>query len=149
MLVAESAAAFDELTRSNRDDELTRQTRGAWPTTFRTARMIPAVEYIQASRARTMYMRLFSEAIRDVDVFVAPSFRGGLVGATNLTGHPCVVVPNGFTDEGTPVSVSFIGGLYRDADALRLAHAYQAATDWHLRRPDVDSQELPTETTGE
>ena len=149
MLVAESAAAFDELTRSNRDDELTRQTRGAWPTTFRTARMIPAVEYIQASRARTMYMRLFSEAIRDVDVFVAPSFHGGLVGATNLTGHPCVVVPNGFTDEGTPVSVSFIGGLYRDADALRLAHAYQAATDWHLRRPDGDSQELPTETTGE
>lgn len=140
VLLAEAAAAFDELTRSGRDDELTRQTQRSWPNSFRTARMIPAVEYIQANRARTMYMRLFSEAIRDVDVFVAPSFRAGIIGATNLTGHPCVVVPNGFEEDGTPVSISFIGGLYRDADALLLAHAYQQATDFHLQHPDVDSQ---------
>ena len=140
VLTAEAAAAFDELTRSGRDDELTRQTRGSWPNTFRIARMIPAVEYIQANRARTMYQRMFSQAIRDVDVFVAPSFRLGIVGATNLTGHPCVVVPNGFRDDGTPVSISFIGDLYRDADALLVAHAYQQATDFHLRHPEVDSQ---------
>lgn len=138
LLDAEAAAAFDELTRSGRDDELSRQTEGSWPNIFRTARLIPAVEYIQANRARTMYQRLFSEAIRDVDVFVTPSFRGGVLSATNLTGHPCAVVPNGFDDEGMPGSISFIGGLYRDADCLLLAHAYQQATDWHLRRPSLE-----------
>lgn len=139
VLQAEAAAAFDELTRSGRDDELTRQTAGSWPNSFRTSRFIPAVEYIQASRARTLYMRMFSEAVRDVDVFVTPSFRGGVLRATNLTGHPCVVVPNGFSEEGMPRSISFIGGLYRDADALLLAHAYQQATDFHLRRPPLAS----------
>ncbi|MFQ5742404.1 MAG: amidase [Acidobacteriota bacterium] len=143
ILMAEAAAAFDELTRSGRDDLLTRQNRGAWPNSFRTARFIPAVEYIQANRARTIYMRHFSETMRNIDVFVTPSFRGGVIGATNLTGHPCVVVPNGFTEEGTPVSISFIGGLYKDAETLRLAHAFQQVTDFHLRHPDVDSQPMP------
>ncbi|HVS16851.1 MAG TPA: amidase [Thermoanaerobaculia bacterium] len=140
MLTAEAAAAFDQLTRSGRDDELTRQDPGAWPNLFRTARLIPAVEYIQASRARTQYMRLLSAAWRDVDVVVAPSFRQGIVGATNLTGHPCVVLPNGFDDEGRPASISFLAHLDRDEDALRVAHAYQRATDFHRRRPDLDAQ---------
>ena len=140
MLTAEAAAAFDELTRSNRDDELTRQDPGAWPNLLRTARTIPAVEYIQASRARTQYMRMLSAAWRDVDVIVAPSFRGGHLGATNLTGHPCVVLPNGFDERGRPASITFLAHLDRDEDALLLAHAYQQATDFHRRRPDLDAQ---------
>ena len=139
VLMAEAAAAFDDLTRSGRDDQLTRQTRGSWPNSFRTARLIPAVEYIQANRARTLYMQQFAEALHDFDVVVAPSFRKGVVGATNLTGHPCVVVPNGFEDDGTPVSISFIGNLYRDSEALTVAHAYQQATDFHRRHPILES----------
>ncbi len=139
MLTAEAAAAFDELTRSGLDDQLTRQGPFAWPNSFRTARMVPAVEYIQASRARTAYQRLFSEAIEDVDVFVAPSYADGLLAGTNLTGHPCVVVPCGFAHDGMPRSISFIGDLYADADALRVAHAFQSATSHHLERPDLDS----------
>ena len=138
VLMAEAAAAFDSLTRSGRDDELTRQTRRSWPNSFRTARLIPAVEYIQANRARTLYMSQLAEAWRGFDVVVAPSFRNGVVGATNLTGHPCVVVPNGFEEDGTPVSISFIGNLYRDAEALTVAHAYQQATDFHQRYPILD-----------
>jgi len=137
ILSAEAAAAFDELTRSGRDDELTRQGGGAWPNSFRTARMIPAVEYIQANRARAMYQVQLADAWRDVDVVVAPSRRLGIIGATNLTGQPCVVVPNGFRDDGTPVSISFLGNLYQDAEALQVAHAYQQATDFHLRRPPL------------
>jgi len=143
ILTAESAAAFEELTLSGRDDLMG---DSSWPNTFRTARLIPAVEYIQANRARTVYMRLFSETMRDIDVFVTPSQRGGVVGATNLTGHPQVAVPNGFSDEGTPYSISFVGGLYRDADALLLAHAYQQVSDFHLRHPDVDAQPMPTDS---
>ena len=137
ILSAEAAAAFDELTRSGRDNELTRQGKYAWPNNFRTSRMIPAVEYIQANRARAMYQVRFAEALRDIDVLVAPSYRMGILSATNLTGHPCVVVPNGFRNNDTPTSISFIGNLYQDAEALQIAHAYQQVTDFHLRRPTL------------
>lgn len=135
ILSAEAAAAFDELTRSDRDDELVRQIENAWPNVFRQARSIPAVEYVQANRIRTGLMRAMEAAIAEVDVFVAPSFADGLLLITNLTGHPCVVVPNGYRDDGTPVSISFVGDLYHDADALLVAHLYQEATGFHLRRP--------------
>ena len=87
-----------------------------------------------------MYMRLFHQAMQEIDVLVAPTFRAGLVGATNLTGHPCVVVPNGFTDQGQPTSISFLSGLYRESHALLAAHAFQQRTDFHRRRPDLDGQ---------
>ncbi len=136
ILSAEAAAAFDELTRSGQDDLLVRQNRGAWPTSFRTARMIPAVEYIQANRLRTIAMERFADAMDGIDVLVTPSFGGSVLLYTNLTGHPQVVIPNGFRSEnGTPTSVSFVGSLYGDADALRLAKAVQDATGFHERQP--------------
>lgn len=135
ILNAESAAAFDDLTRSGRDDLLVRQTANAWPNRFRQARMIPAVEYIQANRVRTMIMHALAGALEGIDVFVTPSYGDGVLLMTNLTGHPTVVVPSGFTEEGRPVSISFVGNLWRDAEALLLAKAYQDATGWHERRP--------------
>jgi Asp-tRNA(Asn)/Glu-tRNA(Gln) amidotransferase A subunit family amidase len=135
ILTAEAAAAFDELTRSDRDDLLVRQNRGAWPTSFRTARLIPAVEYIQANRLRTVAMGRFEAAMEGIDVLVTPSFGGPILLLTNLTGHPTVVMPNGYRTEGTPTSLSFVGSLYGDASALRLAKAVQDATDHHKQRP--------------
>jgi Asp-tRNA(Asn)/Glu-tRNA(Gln) amidotransferase A subunit family amidase len=132
ILRAEAAAAFDELTRTGRVDEIERSSR---PVSFREARFIPAVEYIQANRARTLLMRAMHETMRDIDLFVAPSFARGLLQATNLTGHPAMVVPNGFREDGTPSSISFIGRLYRDEDILLAGYAYQKATDFHERRP--------------
>ncbi len=72
-------------------------------------------------------------------MLVTPSFSKNVIGATNLTGHPCVVVPNGFVDKGTPSSISFIGGLDQDSDALLVAHWYQRHSEHHLRRPDLDA----------
>lgn len=135
ILVAEAAAAFDELTRSGRDDELTEQGPNAWPNTFRTARLIPAVEYINANRARTLAMRAWDELFRRVDVVVAPTFGTQQLVATNLTGHPAVILPNGFREDGTPVSLTFLGGLFEEGKLLAVANAYQRATDFHLRRP--------------
>ena len=137
VLSAEAAAAFDELTRSNRDDLLVRQDRGAWPNSFRQARFIPAVEYIQANRLRTMYIAEMAEKMKDIDVFVVPSFGASLT-ATNLTGHPTVVLPCGPPDDESPTSLSFIGDLFEEAKALRLAKAYQDSTDFHLTHPDLD-----------
>ncbi len=135
ILTAEAAAAFDELTRSGRDDQMVQQTRNAWPNSFRTARFIPAVEYIQANRIRTLVMQRMNEVMRAVDVFITPSFGGNVLLTTNLTGHPAVVLPNGFNQDGTPVSLSFIGRLFGEAELIAVAEAYQGATDFHLKHP--------------
>lgn len=135
ILDVEAAAAFDELTRSNRDDLMVRQERNAWPNAFRQARFIPAVEYIQANRVRTLLMQAMAERMKEVDVYVAPSFGGNNLLLTNLTGHPAVVLPNGFDEKGSPTSISFIGGLYDEARTLRVALAYEQATDFHTKHP--------------
>jgi Asp-tRNA(Asn)/Glu-tRNA(Gln) amidotransferase A subunit family amidase len=139
ILNAEAAAAFDELTRSGQEDLLVRQTAGAWPNAFRQTRMIPAVEFIQANRIRTMVMAAIDRALDGLDVFITPSYGGDVLLMTNLTGHPVVVVPSGFDDEGSLQSISFVGGLWKDAEALRVAMAWQEATGHHRRHPPLFS----------
>lgn len=139
ILGAEAAAAFDDLTRSNKDDLLVRQIKNAWPNVFRQARMIPAVEYIQANRARTLVMQALAEVMSKIDVYVVPSYGGNNLLMTNLTGHPAVVLPNGFTEKGTPTSITFMGNLYSEAETLAVAKAYQDATEFHLKHPVLES----------
>ncbi|CAN5791856.1 amidase [soil metagenome] len=141
ILSAEAAAAFDELTRSGRDQQMVRQERQAWPNAFRAARFIPAVEYINANRIRTLVMRAWDELFTELDVIVTPTFAPGQLMATNLTGHPAVIAPNGFRPDGTPVSITFLGRLFNDSDAIALMHHYQRATDFHLRRPALPASE--------
>ncbi len=136
ILTAEGAAAFDELTRTGRDAEMKRQTADAWPNIFRAARFIPAVEYVNANRARTLAMRKWAEMMSTVDVVVAPTNSTQLV-ATNFTGHPAVILPNGFRPDGTPVSITFLGQLFEEAKLLAVASAYQRATDFHLKHPPL------------
>ena len=135
ILSAEAAAAFDELTLTGRDDLLVRQIKNAWPNSFRSARLIPAVEYIQANRARYQLIQQMAVLFEKVDLYVAPAFIGDNLLLTNLTGHPCVVLPAGFDEQGSPTSITFMGQLYDEGTILAVARAYQEATDWHLRRP--------------
>ena len=135
LLNVEAAAAFDEMTRKNLDDELVRQVKWAWPNVFRTARHVPAVEYVQANRARIVLNQKMSELFKNIDVYVVPSFWGDNLLRTNLSGHPCVVLPNGFNEKGSPTSISFIGDLYQDGEVVAVAHAYQRGTSWHKNYP--------------
>ncbi len=135
ILSAEAAAAFDDLTRSNRDDLMVRQTRDAWPNVFRASRFIPAVEYIQANRVRFEVIDEMERIMDGVDVYVAPSFGGDNLLLTNLTGHPCTVLPNGFDEKGHPVSITFVGRLYGEGILLEVAKAYQDATEFHKKHP--------------
>jgi Asp-tRNA(Asn)/Glu-tRNA(Gln) amidotransferase A subunit family amidase len=137
ILEAEAGAAFDELTRSNKDDELVAQHKYAWPTIFRKSRFIPAVEYIQANRIRSLLIEDFNKWIKDYDVIVCPSFGGDQLLMTNLTGHPCVVVPNGFDEKNHPTSISFIGNLYDEATLLAFAKVYQDNTGHDNVHPDL------------
>ena len=138
ILTAEAATAFDELVRTRKTDQLVRQVELAWPNVFRQGELIPAVEYIRANRIRTLAMRELEDALGDVDAYVTPSFGGDHLLLTNLTGHPAVVLPNGFrSSDATPTSITFMGRLYRETELLALAHAYQQATDFHLKRPPL------------
>jgi len=135
VLSTEGAAAFDDLTRSGQDDLLKQQNRGAWPNTFRRRRFVPAVEYLQAQRIRYLLIQDMAKVLDKVDLFIAPSFTGETLLLSNLTGHPCVVVPNGFSKAGTPTSICFIGKLFGEADLLAVAGAYHEATDFHKKHP--------------
>jgi Asp-tRNA(Asn)/Glu-tRNA(Gln) amidotransferase A subunit family amidase len=135
ILLAEAAAAFDDLTRSGRDSLLVKQDAGAWPNQFRSARFIPAVEYIEANRVRRLLQQDMQRLLREIDVYVSPSFAGGNLLVTNLTGHPCVAVPDGFLENGDPASITFCGRMYGEAEALEVARAYQEATPWDERHP--------------
>jgi Asp-tRNA(Asn)/Glu-tRNA(Gln) amidotransferase A subunit family amidase len=134
LLTAEAAAAFDSLTRSGRDALLTEQGENDWPNYFRVGQLMSAVEYINANRARMLAMEGMVRTFADVDVIVAPT-RDPQVGLTNLTGHPAVILPNGFREDGTPVSLTFLGRLFGEAKTLVVARAYQEATGFHLKRP--------------
>jgi Asp-tRNA(Asn)/Glu-tRNA(Gln) amidotransferase A subunit family amidase len=157
MLDAESAAAFDDLTRTGKDKLLTSQKDYDWPNTFRTSRFIPAVEYIQAARARKMAMEAVAKVFEGIDVIVAPTNGGQQLVITNLTGHPAVILPNGLrgsdapkypsedvTDfqnaggPGTLTSLTFLGNLYGEAKLLAFARAYQEATGFHLLHPKLE-----------
>jgi len=136
LLTAEAAAAFDDITRNRDVEELRGQGPGDWPNSFRSARLIPAVEYIRAQRARTLLMEQIGEFMQDWDVLVgSPS---STLVATNLTGHPQLVVPCGFAN-GMPVGILFTGQTCREGPVIQVAHAFQRATDWHRRRPRMDS----------
>ena len=136
ILTAEAASAFDEFTLSGGADKLVRQVRDAWPNSFRQGRFIPAVDYLRALRVRTLAMAAMERLMREVEVLVVPSFGGDMLLLTNLTGHPAVVLPDGFRkSDGTPTSLSFIGRLYGETDLLAVAHAFQQATGFHLERP--------------
>src|SRR5437773_8520220 len=130
ILSAEAAASFDELTRSDRDKELVQQGKFDWPNSFRTSRFIPAVDYVNANRVRSIAIQKWDDLMRTVDVIVTPTGAANLsqLVATNLTGHPAVILPNGFRDDGTPVSLTFLGGLFEEAKVLAVARAYQDAT---------------------
>ena len=137
ILSAEAAAAFDDLTRSGKDDMMVRQIKNAWPNAFRSARFIPAVEYIQANRVRFQLIQEMDKIMQNVDIYIAPTFDDDNLLLTNLTGHPCVVIPNGFNEERTPTSISFLGRLFDEGRLLAFAKTYQQATDFHLQYPPL------------
>ena len=135
----ECAAQFDEMTRLNIDDQLTRQTKYDWPNQFRTARFVPAVEYVNAQRHRYTLMQKVNEVIQKYDVIICPSKGDGNQSAiTNLTGHPVVCLPTGFDKKlNLPTGISFVGNLYDESTLLTIANAYQGATHWNQLHPNL------------
>ncbi len=132
ILTAEASAAFDDLTRKGITEGL-----NSWPRTFRLGEFIPAVEYLRANRIRTLLMRAMDEVMATVDAYVG----GNDLLLANLTGHPTLVLPNGFqkrSNTEVPTALTFTGRLYGETELLALGHAYQQATGFHLQHPAMD-----------
>lgn len=139
VLSAEAAAAFDELTRSNRDDLIERQDKGFWPNIFRTGRLIPAVEYINANRFRYQVCRDMNRFMSNYDIVILPTFSGNQLALTNLTGHPVICLPAGPVNparNSAPPNITFAANLYQESILLAVAKAYQERTRFHLDHPD-------------
>ncbi len=136
ILNAEAAAAFDDITRDGRVNQLSGQGPNDWPNSFRTSRFIPAVEYLRAQRARTLLMSQMDKLMSKWDVFVSPAPGSSSLLITNLTGHPAVALKCGFLNN-LPQSIMFTGNLYDEAAPLRAAMAYEQATQWHTMHPKI------------
>jgi Asp-tRNA(Asn)/Glu-tRNA(Gln) amidotransferase A subunit family amidase len=132
MLRTEAAAVFDDITRKHITDGL-----NDWPASFRNGQFVPAVEYLRAARVRTLLMRAMARLMTTVDLYVG----GQDLSITNLTGHPCAVLPDGFADRDgreAPGSITFTGRLYDESTLLAVAVAYQKAVGDHLKRPPLE-----------
>jgi Asp-tRNA(Asn)/Glu-tRNA(Gln) amidotransferase A subunit family amidase len=161
-LLAEAAAAFEPLTLSNRDDELTWQDPEAWPNSFRQARFISAIDLIQASRLRREVMGVMAEVFDEVDAIIGPSYADPMLLVTNCTGHPSITLRAGFerkkarrrfsaededaagTDKAAtgekhevPYGVTLWGGLFDEGTLCRIALALEAELAVWDRRPPV------------
>ena len=148
ILNVEAAAAFDDLTLSGDIDNLIAPRPSNWNTTMRSARYVPAVEYIQANRLRTLLVRDLEQvlAAAGTDVWLVPAPGANNLVLTNLTGHPAVCLPCGFapvkdqpaeSPRRNAAALTVNARLYRDDRALAVGHAFQQATDFHRRRPPI------------
>ena len=133
---SEAAAAFDEFTRVGLDDLMTRQTRFDWPNYFRVSRLIPAVEYVNTNRHRTLLMEKMNQAMEPWDVVITPSFGNRQLAITNLTGHPALCMPIGFTKQGLPTSITFLSNLFREEDLVKLGIYFQSVTEHDEKHPE-------------
>lgn len=161
VLFSEAAAAFEELTRSGKDDELRWQDPEAWPNTFRRARFVSAIDLVQADRIRRRVMQAVHELFAEVDVIVGPSFADTMLLATNMSGHPCVCLRAGFVERApdeplpwpdalpsaaaksgavsVPHGVTVWGRLYEEGKLVRVAAALEAALGVAHDRPPLFS----------
>lgn len=140
MLLVEGAAAFDELTRFGLDDQLVAQHKNAWPNVFRAARLIPAVEYIQMSRQRSLLTEEIHALMKEYDVILTPSFAGQQLQITNLTGHPALCLPNGFGANGSPTSITLLANLFEEEKLIMLGRLIQENSEWQAKRPPLFSK---------
>jgi Asp-tRNA(Asn)/Glu-tRNA(Gln) amidotransferase A subunit family amidase len=135
-IASETASNISELVESEQINELVQQDAGSWPNVFRVGSTIPAADYLRAQQVRTQLQREMHEALKDIDCYVTFPYAGPTVAYTNLTGHPSLVTRCGMHD-GLPLSIEFVGNLYREDAILRLGLAFEQSTEWHKQWPDT------------
>jgi len=152
ILSCEMAAAFEPFIAQGKSWELTAP-EDRWG--CHSNLLIPAVDYIQAQRIRSLAQRALDQLLSEFDAVVSPSlavtappianpfsewvrgFSGSPIGAAGVAaGLPALTVPNGFADDGLPSGLQFVGRAWDDELLLDIGEWYQSQTDWHTRRPE-------------
>lgn len=134
ILNVESSSAFDAFTLG---EQIREMTNSPWPQTFRTARYVPAAEYIQMQRARSLLMVQFEKELGDFDAILANGTGGQLLLTTNLTGTPQISIPWGADANNNSVAKTLIGRNYQEAKLVAIAKMVQDSADFHHLRPDL------------
>ncbi len=137
ILSVEAAAAFEELTLSDRDDELVWQSPRAWPNSFRQTRFTPAIEFVQAQRFRRQVMEMMNEKFADIDAMISPSYAGSLLLITNNTGHPSLTIRCGFNDNGSPHGITLLGRLFDEGTLCSIGMALEKKLGVWDERPVI------------
>ena len=137
ILRSESGAFFDLLVRSGEIDLMVQQGQRSRANSLRQSRFIPAVEYLQANRFRSMLIEDMHQLMLEYDIIIAPTFGSSQLLITNLTGHPVVTVPTGLDEDGHPTSITFIGKLFDEGTIISLATKFQQSTNYHLQHPPL------------
>ncbi|MCH8260222.1 MAG: amidase, partial [Planctomycetes bacterium] len=137
ILSVEAAAAFEELTLSNRDDELVWQDARAWPNSFRQTRFTPAIEFVQAQRFRRQVMEMMDEKFADIDAMIGPTYAASLLLITNNTGHPSLTIRCGFNDNGSPHGITLLGRLFDEGTLCSLGMAMEKQLGVWDKRPVI------------
>lgn len=152
IVMAEAAAAFSDLTFSNRDDELGWQDKEAWPNGWRAARFFPAADYVQIDRLRRRAMEAVAKAFEGFDALIGPNYSGDALLATNATGHPQLILRAGFAEtpsrtlfddpakDGaekfrTPRGISLWANLFDEGKIVALGRALEAKVGVATERP--------------
>jgi len=155
-LLAEAAAAFEEMTLNDQDDLLAWQEDAAWPNSFRATRFLTAIDLIQIDRLRRLAMQTLHEAFEGVDVVIGPNFASGMLTPTNFTGHPCLAMRAGFLDSqprtifggvenpdapvsSVPQAISLWAPLFREGPMLAFGRALEQALGVAEIRPPAFS----------
>ncbi len=125
VLYAEAAAAFEELTLTDRDDQLVWQERGAWPNAFRKARFLSAVDHVQLDRLRYRVMEAVGSLFDRVDALIGPFMTGPMLVASNFTGHPCLHLRAGFLEQATRSDPSLADGKLKIGEAAEGAARFE------------------------
>ena len=152
-LLVEAAAAFEELTLTDKDDTLDWQDADAWPNTFRQTRFISAIDYVQIDRVRRRAMQQMHEVFSGVDALIGPNFAGGMLTITNFTGHPQLAYRAGFiksparnlqnqpiagaAPRRVPRASSLWAPLFEERNLIRLGRALEARLNVARERPSL------------
>ncbi|HEY0583014.1 MAG TPA: amidase [Chloroflexota bacterium] len=168
-IILAEAAAFHGQWFAERPQAYSEETRHS----LLLGQRLPATDYVQAQRARSVLQRQVAEVMAGLDALVTPSLAitaprigqttveiGGkvkevnpvfirLTDPFNVTGQPAISVPCGFGDDGLPIGLQVVGAAFAEDMVLRIAAAYEAATEWHLRHPSLsDAAARQDEQTG-
>jgi len=157
ILFAEGAAAFEELTLSGDLKELKMQVPDAWPNSFRQARFLSAVDFVQADRFRRSVAQEMARIFSQVDLLLVPSLRDEILTITNFTGHPSLTLRAGFVEVSearsdwapdpahplpkfspprrVPHGVTLIGRLFDEGTLGRVGLALERAFNVAAERP--------------